>query len=265
MKRILIMLALPLLAQNVDATLPVVDYSHIAQDAANEVVNFAKYASTEVAAVQTQLNTLQTYENTVLQVARMGNPAELRNLPVVSSVAQLVGSGQQLLAEYQEIKNLANPQYLQSNLNAVTSAYQLQRWNPLAPGAYQFPTASFSVSQTVQDQMATLEKQRQQLEQKRDATLKLLQGATDQSSVQKYSAALSAVNGAIAEVAARANELAQKSQLQQQQLAAGAAVQRQQTTEQTAASFGSEINTTLNNLNTIAPNDLTLPHWPEGK
>ena len=66
------------------ATLPVVDYSHIAQDAGNEVVNLAKWAKTEVDAAQTQLNTLNTYENTVLQVARMGNPAALRNLPGVS-------------------------------------------------------------------------------------------------------------------------------------------------------------------------------------
>src|SRR5215467_10851842 len=36
-----------------------------------------KWAKTEVDAAQTQLNTLNTYENTVLQVARFGNPAAL--------------------------------------------------------------------------------------------------------------------------------------------------------------------------------------------
>ena len=41
------------------ATLPVVDYSHIAQDAGNEVVNLAKWAKTEVDEAQTQLNTLK--------------------------------------------------------------------------------------------------------------------------------------------------------------------------------------------------------------
>src|ERR1700721_4376940 len=88
-KSVLTVLAFAVAASQSRATLPVVDYSHIAQDAANEVVNLVKYASTEVAAVQTQLNTLQTYENTVLQVARFGNPAALRSLPGVSTVAGL--------------------------------------------------------------------------------------------------------------------------------------------------------------------------------
>ena len=72
-KQILSLLILTGLAFQARATLPVVDYSHIAQDAGNEVVNFAKWAKTEVDQAQTQLNTLQTYENTVLQIARFGN------------------------------------------------------------------------------------------------------------------------------------------------------------------------------------------------
>jgi hypothetical protein len=247
------------------ATLPVVDYNHIAQDAGNEVVNLAKWVKTEVDAAQTQLNTLNTYENTVLQVARLGNPAALQNIPVVSSIAELVGSGQRLLIQYEQIKNLINPQYLQGSLNSLTSAYQLQSWNPMAPGAYRFPAASFAISQSVQDQMTALEKQRQQLEQQRDATLKSLQSATTTADVQKYSAGLVGVNGALAEIAARSSELAQKSEVQQQQLNAGQAVQRQQITEQTAASFGSDINASINTLDSLSSGFGTVPHWPEGK
>ena len=58
------------------ATLPVVDYSHIAQDAGNEVVNLAKWAKTEVDSAQTELNTLHTYENTIIVLARMGDPSQ---------------------------------------------------------------------------------------------------------------------------------------------------------------------------------------------
>ena len=73
-KQLISLIVLGGLALRAGATLPVVDYSHIAQDAGNEVVNFAKWAKTEIDQAQTQLNTLQTYENTVLQVARFGNP-----------------------------------------------------------------------------------------------------------------------------------------------------------------------------------------------
>jgi len=92
------------------------------------------------------------------------------------------------------LRGMANPQYLQGQLGSVVNAYQLQNWTPLAPGAYQFAAANWQVSQTVQDQMADLEKQRQTLEQKRDSLLQSLQSATTRSDVQKYSAALTGVN-----------------------------------------------------------------------
>jgi hypothetical protein len=79
-KSVFFLLASLALCRQSNATLPVVDYSHIAQDAGNEVVNFAKWTKTEIDAAQTQLNTLNTWENTVLQVARFGNPAALRSL-----------------------------------------------------------------------------------------------------------------------------------------------------------------------------------------
>ncbi len=77
------------LAFQAHSTMPVVDYSHIAQDAANQVVNLAKYTQTATKETETALNTLRTYENTVLQVARFGNPAALRSIPGLSTVAEL--------------------------------------------------------------------------------------------------------------------------------------------------------------------------------
>ena len=101
----------------------------------------------------------------------------------------------------------------------------------------------------------------QTLEQKRDSLLQSLQSATTQSDVQKYSAALTGVNGALAEVAARASELAQKSQLQQQQLAAGREVQRQQMTEMTGASFGQDVNSSINMLQSLSKGYGAIPRW----
>lgn len=191
----------------------------------------------------------------------MGNPAALQNIPVIGSITQLVGSGQKLLGEYQEIRALTNPQYFQGDLSSVQSAYQLQRWNPCYAGAYQFPSASYQVSQTVQDQMTAIEKQRQGLEQQRDAVLSKLQAATTVSDVQKYSAAVVGVNGALAELSARANELAQRSVLQQQQLNAGAAIQRQQTTESAGTLFSQGIGGEMDELNALAPDYTKTPHW----
>jgi hypothetical protein len=262
-KHILTMLIVVALAGNAGATLPVVDYSHIAQDAGNEVVNLAKWAKTEVDAAQTQLNTLNTYENTVLQVARFGNPAALRSLPGISTIAQLLESGQQVMREYQHIRAMTSPQYLQGNLSSLTSVYGLQQWNPLSPGAYQFPSASYAVSQSVQDQIMALEQQRQRLEQQRDQALQSLQGATTASDMEKYKGVLSGLNGAIAEVAARANEFAQKSQLQQQQLQAGQAVFHQQTTESSAASFSSDVNSSIGRLESLSTDFGSIPHWSQ--
>src|ERR1700758_1874728 len=109
-------------------TLPVVDYSHIAQDAGNEIVNFAKWAKTEVDQAQTEINTLNTYENTVVQVARLGNPAALRNLPGVSTVAELYQMYGQLSRNIVAAQALLNPQRYQSDMNSILSAYQLPNW-----------------------------------------------------------------------------------------------------------------------------------------
>ena len=244
-----------------NASLVVWDPGLAAQNAGNEVVNFAKWTSTELHTLNTELNTLHQYENSILQLARFGDPAALRNLPGIGTVAELYGSGQQLLAAYQRIQSMVNPQNLQYSLGSIQSAYSLQRWNPIYPGAYQFPTAAYSVSQTVQDQMTTLEKQREQLERQRDQALQSLQAATTASDVQKYHAAVSGLNGALAEVAARANELAQKSQLQQQQLNAGAAIQRQQTTESASSLFSKAVAGELDQMNALAPDYTQTPHW----
>ena len=213
------------------ATLPVVDYSHIAQDAGNEVVNLAKWAKTEVDAAQTQLNTLNTYENTVLQVARMGNPAALRNLPGVSTVAELYQIYGQLSRDYVTAQALLNPQRYRNDMNYILSAYQLPQWNgfntasglPVLPaqGLFQFSTASWNVANNAQQQLTTLDQQRQKLQQQRDQALSSLEAATTASEVQKYHSLLDSLNAAIAEVSQGEREIYHRTAMQNQQLQAG--------------------------------------------
>ena len=247
------------------SVLPVIDAAHIAQDASNEITNLGHWISTEAHTLNTELNTLHQYENMVVQLARFGDPAALKNLPGISTVAQLYGSGQQLLQTYNQIKQMAtsSPQQLQGSLNSLISAYRLQTQNPLVPSLYQFPTASYSVSVTIQDQMIQLEKQRQELEKQRDQALSSMQSASTASDVQKYHAAVSGINGALADVSARANELAQKSQLQQQQLNAGAQIQQLQATEQVVAGYGTDVNGSISTLENLSGGYGQLAHWTQ--
>ncbi|HEY2423928.1 MAG TPA: hypothetical protein VGH55_07475 [Chthoniobacterales bacterium] len=213
------------------ATLPVVDYSHIAQDAGNEVVNFAKWAKTEVDQAQTELNTLNTYENTVVQVARFGNPAALRNLPGVSTVAELYQIYGQLSRNVLTAQALLNPQRYQSDMNSILSAYQLPNWKgyttasglPVLPGQgmFQFSTGSWNIATNAEQQFQTLDQQRQKLQQQRDQALSSLQAASTASDVQKYHAVVDALNGAIAEVSQAEQELYHRTMFQNQQLQAG--------------------------------------------
>jgi hypothetical protein len=258
MKTLLLFLAFSAAAK---ATMIVYDPALHSQTVADQMVNFAKWAKTEADAAQTQLNTLQTYENTVLQVARLGNPAALRNIPVIGPIASLVGTGQQLYTGYQRIQALGNPQYMQGQLGSIVNRYSLYNWNPMVPGSYQFYTSSWQVSQSAQDQLLVLEKQRQNLEASRDQLLAQIQGATTQSDVQKYSAALNGVNGALAEVSARAHETALQSQLQSQQLYNAREIQRSQTIEMSGSSFAQDANRSINMLQNLSLGYGTLPRW----
>ena len=127
-------------------------------------MNFAKWAKTEIDQAQTQLNTLQTYENTVLQVARFGNPAALRSLPGVSTVAELYQMYGQLSRNVATAEALMNPQRYQADMNSILAAYQLPNWNgfttanglPVLPGQgmFQFSTGSYNIANNAQQAVA---------------------------------------------------------------------------------------------------------------
>ena len=258
MKKLLIYLVFFLLNLSAKATLPVVDYSHIAQDAANEVVNLAKYAQTAIASAQTELNTLNTYENTVVQVARFGNPAALRNLPAVSTVAELYQLYGQLSRNVVTAQALLNPQRYQSDMNSILSAYQLPNWKgyttasglPVLPaqGMFQFSTASWNIATNAQQQFQTLDQQRQKLQQQRDQALSSIQAATTASEVQKYHAVVDALNGAIAELSQAEQELYHRTALRNQQLQAGHQVYQASQAKQRAAAAYQGIDSDLSAL-----------------
>jgi hypothetical protein len=230
-KQIIIVFGVLGLAFRAMATMSVIDHAHIAQDAANEVVNLVRYVQTATKETETALNTLRTYENTVLQVARMGDPAALRNIPGLSTVAELYQLYGQLSRDYVTAQALLNPQRYEADMNYILRSYQLPQWNgytasnglPVLPaqGLFQFPTASWNVANNAQQELKTLDDQRQRLQRQRDEALRSLQNATTQSDVQKYHAVIDSLNAAIAEVAHGEQELYHRTGYQNQQLQAG--------------------------------------------
>jgi hypothetical protein len=219
------------LALKAQATMSVVDHTAIAQDTAHEVLNLARYVTTATKQTETALNTLRTYENTVLELARIGDPAALRNIPGVSTVAELYQLYGQLSRDYATAQALLNPRRYQADMNYILGNYQLPQWNgytavnglPVLPGQglFQFATGSWNVANNSLEQLKTLDEQRQRLQQQRDDALKSLQSATTQSEVQKYHAVVDSLNAGIAEVAHAEQELYHRTGYQNQQLQAG--------------------------------------------
>jgi hypothetical protein len=252
-KQIILSFILSALVFNARATMIVHDPGLTIQDAAHEVVNLAKWVKTEVDAAQTQLNTLNTYENTVLQVARMGDPAALRSLPGVSTVAELYQIYGQLSRDYVSTHALLNPQRYRNDMNYILSAFQLPQWNgfnnsnglPVLPaqGLFQFSTGAWNVANNSLEQLKVLDEQRQKLQQQRDQALSSLQAATTQSDVQKYQAVLDSLNGAIAEVSHAEQELYHRTAFQTQQLQAGQQIYNASQAERRAAADYQSVDT----------------------
>lgn len=250
------------LASGARATVVVHDPGIAAQNAGNEVVNLAKWVQTEINTSQTQLNTLATWENTVLQVARFGNPAALRSLPGVSTVAELYQVYGQLSRNVAMAQALLNPSRYQSDMNSILGSYQLQQWNgfkaanglPVLPGQglFQFQTGSWNLANNATRQMTLLDQKRQSLQQRRDAALQSLQNATDASQVQKYTAEVQALNAGIAEISQAEQELTHRTGLQQSQLAAGQQIYQ---TSQAQRQYMTDLQTIDAGLNGLPSNN----------
>jgi len=240
------------------ATQIVYDPALHAQTAADHIVDFAKWAKTEVDAAQTELNTLNQYEQTLLYVTRFGNPAALRSIPGVSTVAELYSMYGQLQQGYQQLQGMTNPRNLQYSYNSILSSYSQPQWNGFQslngtslspnPGLYQFPTLDYNVGATMTQQLDQLEQKKKQLTQERDNAFQSLQSATTSSDVQKYPASLTALNAAIADVNQSEQQLYNRGRIQQSQNASAQQIYRSSQAEQRAAAAYQGIDNDLSAL-----------------
>ncbi len=253
---------------NVGATLPVIDATAVAQSAGNQLVNVAHYAQTELNTLNTQVNTLRSWENSLVQLSRMGDPAMLRNLPGVSTVAELYQVYGQLKNDYSEVQGMVNPSNLQSSFNSILSSYQQPAWQgftsssgtPILPnmGAFQFPTNDWNIATNVQQQLAQLEQRKATLTQQRDANISSMNAATDQSTQQKFSSMVTAENGAIADINQSEQQLYNQSKLQQSRNASAQSIYQHAQSQQQAAAAYHAIDDDMNQLPSGNFRQLTL-------
>ena len=205
-------------------------------------VNLSHWVATETNTLNTELNTLRSYENSIVQLARMGNPVALQNLPVVGTIAQLAGSAGQIYRDYQQWSAFTNPQNLQGTFNGILSQYNRPTWQGFmsssgnwyspAPNLYQFDVSRYQISTQAEQQLQALEQKRQTLIGQRDSTLNQIQSATDQSAVQKLNAVLNGINGQLQQLTGQEAAIHQEAQLKTQQVNSAQAISQTSEAEQ---------------------------------
>src|SRR5258708_13176420 len=205
-----------------------------ASNAVDEVANYTLWLKHEADAAATELNTLHTYEQEIVQLARLGDPAALAKLTGVKDILAIYQDYAQITYDFQRMQTYFNPANYRYDMNSILYTYRQPNWQGMlayggtayvpAAGNYQFATASFNTAQTAQQTIQSLTTQRQNLQTQRDSALQSLQSATTQSDVQKWTAVLQTLNSSISHIDAQIQQVNQQVNLQQAQISAGQAV-----------------------------------------
>lgn len=265
-----IRLAVPLLffAGSASANLIVHDPVGWVQYGVAEVVNYANWAAQEANSAATELNTLHSYEQEVIQLARMGDPAALAQLTGVSSITSLYRDYAIISADIQQMKNAVNPQNFQSQFNSVLATYKQPNWQGVitygggqflpTAGSYQFATANYNAAQQT---IASLTAQRQSIQAQRDSAVQSLQAATTQSDVQKWTAIVQALNASMTHVDAEIQQVIEQAKLQQLQNGSAQSVYTATQREQLAASMQNGFEQDLGSFARVAPIYMQPASW----
>jgi len=201
--------------------LPVIDAANLQQQVQNEYQNLTQYLSTVS-------NTLKSAQQLEQQVLQLGQYANINNLPGVGTIGQIVRESEGIYSQgtgiYGQIQGLTNPGQFQALLSRYGN-YQslLTTATPYGPvfNQYTIPmtTATAQAVSGYQNALATLNNQRNQLQQQISNTVSQLQGATTQAEVEKLngeiaalSAQLDSVNQQIQQAAATSAQIAQENQ-----------------------------------------------------
>jgi hypothetical protein len=236
-----------------------------------EVVNYANWAAQEANMAATELNTLHSYEQEVIQLARLGDPAALAQLTGVSSITSLYRDYAIISADIQQMKDAVNPDNFQSQFNSVLATYKQPNWQGVityggsqflpSAGSYQFATANYSAAQTAQQTIAALTTQRQTVQTQRDSAVQSLQAATTQSEVQKWTAVLESLDASMAHIDAEIQQVIEQAKLQQMQNASAQSMYSATQREQLAASMQNGFEQDLGSFARVAPIYMQPAQW----
>jgi ATP-dependent Lon protease len=242
-----------------------------AQYGVSEVINYANWAAQEANTAATELNTLRSYEQQVIQLARMGDPAALSQLTGVNSITSLYRDYAMVSADIWQMKNAVNPQGFQGQFNSILATYKQPNWQGVitygggkflpTAGNFQFATANYSAAQTAQQTIASLTQQRQTIQSQRDSALQSLQAATTQSDVQKWTAVVQALNASMTHVDAEIQQVVEQAKLQQTQNAAAQSIYSATQREQIAASMQNGFEQDLGSFARVAPIYMQPAGW----
>ncbi len=242
-----------------------------ASNAVEEVTNYTLWLKHEADAAATELNTLHTYEQEIVQLARLGDPAALAELTGVKDILAIYQDYAQINYDFQRMQTYFNPVSYQYDMASILNTYRQPNWQGMlayggtayvpAAGNYQFATASFNTAKTAQQTIQSLTTQRQNLQTQRDSALQSLQSATTQSDVQKWTAILQTLNSSISHIDAQIHQVNQEVNLQQAQISAGQAVYQASQREQLGASMLNGVERDLGSFNRVTANYLQPVHW----
>ena len=128
LRKISLGITLSILAGTASANLIVHDPVGWVQYGVAEVVNYANWAAQEANTAATELNTLHSYEQEVIQLARMGNPAALAQLTGVNQITSLYRDYAMISSDIYQMQAAVNPQNFQSQFNSILATYKQPNW-----------------------------------------------------------------------------------------------------------------------------------------
>jgi hypothetical protein len=269
--RIVLIVSALLGAQITSANLIVHDPIGWVQYGVAEVANYANWAAQQANTAATELNTLHSYEQEVIQLARMGNPAALAQLTGVSSITSLYRDYALISVDIQQMENAVNPQNFQSQFNSVLATYRQPNWQGVityggsqflpAAGSYQFATANYNAAQAAQQTITSLTAQRQSVQAQRDSAIQSLQAATTQSDVQKWTAIVQALNASMTHIDAEIQQVIERAKLQQTQNTSAQSMYAATQREQLAASMQNGFEQDLGSFARVAPVYMQPAGW----
>ncbi len=256
-----------------DATLVVYDPVNHGTAVFNELTNIVQWVETEVHSAATELNTLNTYEQEVLQVARMGDPQTLTaNIPGVQNIQTLEQIYTQAERDINDWSSFVNPQSWRITADQILDIYGQQGFNGFTAangihiGAAQslinFQVSNYNIDKGAQQTVATLNQKLAALTQQLAAATNAMESSTTQSQVQKYQSVINALHASIDATNGALQQARFSVQLQTQQNNAAQTISQNMTLQKAAAEAYQAIDAGSGMTDLPSQNFRQLALWP---